>query len=952
MTTNTSGDRGIAFGPFLLLPAEQLLLRSGKPVQLGTRALEILTVLVEHAGDLVSKAELMQRVWPETVVEESNVKVHISALRRALGDGRDGSRYVVNVSGRGYRFVAAVSRSEAPPTAPRLSTAARLTNLPAALTRVIGRAEVVGAITALISQRRFVTIVGPGGIGKTTVALAIAEAAVAYQDGKIFADLAPLSDPLLLPSSLASLLGVAVHSEEPIRHLLDFLADKQILIVLDSCEQMLEAVARLAEELLRGATGLHILATSREPLRAAGEVVRRLPPLEMPPPSDVLTATEAAAFSAVQLFVERAGSTAGAFELTDADAHHVADICRSLDGNALAIELAAGRVDAFGISGVASRLVDRFSLLKSGRRTALPRHQALGATLDWSYDLLTDRERAVLRRLSIFAGNFTLEAAAAVATDDVTSTAEVIDCVANLVTKSLISADAGAARTRYRLLDTTTAYARQKLMACNELGGVAQRHAEYYRGLFEQAGLDYRAKNAADWILAFTDQVDNVRAALDWSYSENGDASIGVDLTIATVPLWLNLSLMDECRQRVQKALSRLGASKRQAAFREMQLHTALGVALYSIGPSPDSTTAWQQVLEIAKRLKNTDYILRALWGLWTVCVTGSGHLAGLSLAQEFFDLAAEAVDPEALLVGDRLIGTSHHFLGAQSKARHHLGRMLERSTKRSNPSDIIRFQFDQPVASRCYLAKVLWLQGYPDQALVSAERGVSDAQAIRHALSLCYALGSGACPMALFNGDLVAAESHVAMLLDHAVKHRLALWITMGRCFKGALLIRRGDRDAGLPLLREATDNLHDAGYSLYHTAFLGELAEGLGGAGDAALGLKTIGEALAQASRNDEQWCVPELLRINGELALIESGYVASRLAEECFLRSLELAHRQEALSWELRSALSLARLRHSQNRAREGRELLQPIYARFREGFGTADLKSASQLLSELI
>lgn len=278
-----------------------------------------------------------------------------------------------------------------------------------------------------------------------------------------------------------------------------------------------------------------------------------------------------------------------------------------------------------------------------------------------------------------------------------------------------------------------------------------------------------------------------------------------------------------------------------------MQLHTALGVALYSIGPSPESTAAWKRVSEIAKGLKNTDYLLHALWGMWTVCVTGGEQRAGLSLAKEFSDLAAEAVDPKALLVGDRLVGISHHFLGAQSETRFHIERMLERSPARSNPSDIIRFQLDQPIASRSYLAKVRWLQGYPDQALESADRGVRDSRAISHALSLCYSLGSGACPVAFLNGNLPAAERYVAMLLDHAVKHRLAPWITMGRGFQGVLLTRLGSYAQGLRLLRETIDGLGEAGFSLYRTAFLSELAESLGRAGEIAAGLKTIGEALA---------------------------------------------------------------------------------------------------------
>ena len=335
--------------------------------------------------------------------------------------------------------------------------------LPARLTRLIGREDAVSDIAGRLSRHRFVTIVGPGGIGKTSVALAVAEqAAASYDDGVCFVDCAPLLGTSLVARKLASTLGLEIAEDDPTRGLVAFLRGKRMLIVLDCCERVVEAAAVMVEDLLKGAAGVGILATSREPLRAEGEIVYRLPPLEVPPASIGLSARDALTYPAVQLFVERVTSSVGRFELSDSDAPVVAEICRRLDGIALAIELAAGRVDVFGLLGVAARLEDRVRLLTHGRRTALPRHQTLTATLDWSYDALSEPEQTALRRLSVFAGGFTLDAAQAVATDDLVVSSDIVEVVASLVSKSLLNADVTTAIGHYRLLDTTQGLCAEK----------------------------------------------------------------------------------------------------------------------------------------------------------------------------------------------------------------------------------------------------------------------------------------------------------------------------------------------------------------------------------------------------------------------------------------------------------------------------------------------------------
>ena len=404
--------QAISFGPFRLLAAQRLLLEGDQPVRLGSRGFEILTALVERAGEVVGKEELIARAWPKTLVEDANLKIQISALRRALGDGQDGNRYIATIPGRGYNFVAPVRFEKLARAATIASAAAH--NLPLAMTRMIGREEVVATLVSRLSRERVLTIVGPGGIGKTTVALAVAERMISdYEHGVWLVDLAPLGDPRLVPSAVASVLGLEVRTENPLPGLIATLRDRQMLLLLDNCEHVIDAAASLAAAVLTGLPRVNILATGREPLGAAGERVHRLGPLSSPPTSSGLTAAEAAAFPAVQLFVERATAIVEDFALTDANAQPVVEICRRLDGLPLAIEFAAPRVEVLGVAALAASL-DSLPLLGAQRRTAMLRHRTMRSVVDWSYGLLSEDEQRFFRALGIFAGAFTVNDAAVV----------------------------------------------------------------------------------------------------------------------------------------------------------------------------------------------------------------------------------------------------------------------------------------------------------------------------------------------------------------------------------------------------------------------------------------------------------------------------------------------------------------------------------------------------------
>jgi len=908
-----------------------------------------LIALISRAGEVVGKADLITHVWPDTFVEESNLRVHIAGLRRALRDGQLGSRYIVNVPGRGYSFVASVQVLDAPAAASQpASKTERPSSLPFALTRVIGRADIVGALCAQLAQRRFVTLVGPGGIGKTTVAVAVArELSSSYRDGVSFVDLASLNSPQLVPSALAALLGLAVPSQDATPAVIGFLKTKHMLLVFDSCEHVVEAAASAAEEVSSSAPGVHILATSREPLRAAGERVHRLGPLESPSTSVGLSAAQALTFPGVQLFVERVAASLDGFELSDADAPIAADICRRLDGIALAIELAAGRVAAFGMRGLAEHLDDRFRLLTSGRRTALPRHQTLAATLDWSYQLLPDAGRTLLRRLAVFAGDFSLEAAAALF--EGADKSHVIGDVADLVAKSLVVADLRAEAPRYRLLDTTRLYGVEKLQQGHEFQQARRTHAEYFRDLFTPAEDDCETLAPSEWLATYASQLDNVRAALDWACAE-GERDIGVALTIAAVPLWVQLSLMGECRGRVERALDWLGDDMAMAPRSRMQLCAALGWSLmYAAGRTGDTGAAWAATLELAERLGDTNYRLRALWGVWITHLNKGDFRTALDLAQQLVGLVAGSGDAIDLMMADRLLATTLHYRGDQKTARHHIERMLSRSSMMGRQPRVARFQVDQRVTAHYFQARILWLQGFADQARQVVETNIDEGLVLDHALSFGSVLGQGACPIALFTGDLVAARRWGTMLLDHSEKHGLALWHDWARCFDGLVTIKEGDVEGGLRVMRATFDQAGENRFLPRYLVLLGEFAGCLGQVGDVALGIETIDEILARCERSEEKWYAPELLRIKGEL-VVRNGAAAPD-AEDHFLQAIRLAQRQDARSWELRSTISLARLKRDQNRVTEAHTHLSEVLAWFSEGFETSDLQMARRVLTEL-
>ena len=627
-----------SFGPYRLHASERILEKNGKRLRIGSRALDILLTLLEHAPEIVSTRDIIQRVWGDLVVDRGSLHVHVAALRKYLSDGEPRCGYITNVPGRGYCFAGAVTWTAA--GEPACNT------LPRKPLLIIGRDDVVHELAAQLKKHRFVSIVGAGGIGKTTVVLGLAHRLLAeFQDGAHFLDLAGLKDPRLLVRMLASQLGLVTISEEPLPVVLAHLGEQRILLVFDNCEHVIHAVAALTENIFRDAPQVHILVTSREALRAEGEHVHHLPPLACPPAdAESLTAAEAFGYSAVQLFIKHVANSGHALELTDDEAPIVAEVCRRLDGIALALELAASRVGVHGIRGTASLLDKHFRLLWHGRRTAVPRHQTLSATLDWSYNLLSATEQLILRRMAVFVGGFSLESALDVVADNL-DPAQVAETLAMLVEKSLVMLDNITAM-RYRLLDTTRTYAWQKLRESGEDQTVARRHCEQLVRALEKFGAEIWARPNPDSVDFFVSNLSNVRAALDWCFSEAGDIALGVRLTGASACLFFQAGLLAECVARTERALGAPDGLTKGTRL-ELELLACYSQSLMvTRGNVPAAQAAIVRALGIAEHLKTAPMELYLLHGLYKWQIR-SGDLRGLQeLTRRVTAVVEQVADP------------------------------------------------------------------------------------------------------------------------------------------------------------------------------------------------------------------------------------------------------------------------------------------------------------------
>jgi predicted ATPase/DNA-binding winged helix-turn-helix (wHTH) protein len=934
----------VLFGPFELSAAERSLKKAGEVVPLGGRAFDVLAALVDKAGEVVSKDELIAKAWPDVTVEEGSLRVHLSALRKALGDGQFGTKYIENVQGHGYRFVVSVTRQADDHDHGHASSG--VSNLPPPLSRMIGRDDTVRDIRTMLKSRRLTTILGAGGIGKTTVALAVGHAALAdFRDQVFFVDLSTVRDKEQITSAIAAAIGLDPQFVDPEEALLSSLSHRKALIILDSCEHLVKTVAEIADCMFQRAPGISMLATSREALQTAGEHVFRLRPLDCPPEQPGQTAAEVLSYSAARLFVECVCARANDFSLSDDNASIVAEICRKLDGIALAIELAAGRAAIFGVSDTIARLGSRLDLLKFGRRTANPRHQTLRATLDWSHDQLSGGERVVLRRTAIFAGHFTLEAALAVAAEAGMNEPAVADAVASLVEKSLIGVRIDSRGTFYRLLDTTRSYALEKLTAVGEHESIAARHADFLIellesnrvNLFELGGSDQRADSLRDCL-------GNLRAALEWSFGPAGNDRIALRLAAASAPLFLAISLLSECRNWMERAIGRMaaGCDTRQ----QMEIHASLALSLmFTEGNSERVRDAFNSALRLAEEREDAYQQLRLLSGLSIYCHRRIDVAGSLELALRGEAVARKTGSPDDIAIADSMLGAAYYMRAEQRRAQSHFERALQSAPplRRFNAA---QYLFDLRTTSLFNLTRSYWFTGNLDRAVACARMTIEEAERADHPIALSRALIL-TMPLYFWVDDLQQVGQNLSRLQLTAEKHSLMPFRAVALGLKGRYLLRTGHAMDGIEHLRDSLARLVLQRYEMLATDFVSELAVSLAKRGEREEALTLVDESIAIQVELGRPLHLPALFLAKG-LTFASGDIPDIQSVEESLREAMRLARQQSALSFELRAGLELARVWIDRGEVERAYDLVEPIYRQFSEGFATPDLVVAKKML----
>jgi predicted ATPase len=745
-------DGDLVFGMFRLSQRRRQLVGPNGLLPLGSRAFDVLMALIERRDRLVSKDELMDIVWPDVVVEDNNLQVQISALRKAIGDGD-------RVTGDVRSAAEAATAPEAPNPPHRPPRFPTDGNVPNEITPLIGREADLATIMELLGKGRLVTLAGAGGIGKTKLALVAGRTAMPlFPDGVWLVELAPLSDPQLIANTIAAALEIEeTPRRSPADSLLSALRDRKLLLILDNCEHLVEPVADLGAQLLRRCGGVSILVTSRESLGLDGENILRLLPLTVPDPAAGLSAEACLAHSGIRLFVDRARGADQRFQITDATAPIVADICRRLDGIPLALELAAARLPLLGLEALRARLADRFSLLIGTKRIPVERHRKLRSTIEWSHSLLPETDRLVLRRLGVFADGFTLEAAQHVVGLPEIADWDVLSGIESLLQRSLLTTGPDLNRPRHRLFESMRDFALEELDKAGERAALERHHAAWLCRYFEQAEASWEHTPTVQWLAPLNSEVENLRVGLERCFGPSGDAALGMRLAAASARYWLDSGKYSEGRVWLGTAIERGDGAEDP----RLMLRLWRGLAALSLEPAA-AVQAAEHAVALARQGEDAQQLGTCLRALYAATYLQGRVAEAEAVALEALPLLESGQTPKtlALCMTDLCVfrAASGDFAAARRGSIEALARLRRVGDDRATA---LHLQ---------YSAEFEFADGQADAALAFAEESIALFRSLNSGFLLGAGLGNLAAYLAItgdMNGARAAAREALAIARD-----------------------------------------------------------------------------------------------------------------------------------------------------------------------------------------
>lgn len=911
-------DKTLRFDIFEMDPTRRQLLKNGRPIALGSRAFDLLLFLARHRGEVLSSDAIVRAIWPDTHVDKTNLRVHLSAIRKCLDDEVDQPRFITNIPGRGYRFSADIS--SATKTVEQDASRLKFTP-PPLLSTLIGRSATISDLAEDLFRHRLITIVGPAGIGKTSVALAAANAVVNdFDEGACFVDLAVASSEEEVLRTIASTLQLTSSIQDFGTAIVDRLSQSSILLILDNCEHVIDAVARFTARILPKAAGVHLLATSREALRASGEWIRRLQPLDAPKEDSSLDIDEVLKYPAAQLFYQRALAVQRGFHPKLEDVSCLLRILARLDGVPLSIELAAAQTNVLSLEDIDDQLDQALILLKHGKRTARKRHHTLRAALDWSFNLLSAEESYVFIALSVFTGPFTRDAASSIAAEEALPPARVSELLASLVAKSLISCKTTKGATDFSYLHITRNYASERLELDQNVSQVKRRHANYLLSSFQAHASDVR-----QWALAslkshsLNQELNN---ALEWCLSGN-EAILAGRLAIASSPFWFWTGLLEQFILYGEQILTRLQDLPHQQQLTTLLLFHVGSARLNANGPDARAKSFFEDAIESARFLGDIETEKRAVAGLFQFNIASGEYERSSECEDAFEELIRKSPDDAFTVERMRLVDYLYRgrFPDAVSFANSVLSLPSESSARGSSP-----FVFDLRIMALTCAAKSQWLLGCPTMATELTRRAIEEGIHSQHPQSLYFSIANAGFPIPFLCGNTALAGERLKLLKEVNGNFRQQRWLDFADVFTALL-------DGGNPprIIKEAT-----SGDRVVEEWLI-------------ARGVPEGHPLIDRALNQDTLWCAPDILRhdalrrwkINKSLSEVE-GF---------FTLAIRKAQHQQALTWELRCATSFARILLESKETDRAYSLLNATLAKISDGYDTKDYIDATVLFSEI-